>query len=279
MPDLINKFKASLKENGALPTAKKVLGWGFYKLRIKKYDAITNRRIEISKKLDRLFNSTVKYGPFRGLKLATESWWGATDRGSMLLGLYEQEVLHSLTNIPKKYDTFIDLGAADGYYGIGVLINNLFKKSFCFEISENGRRVIKQNAENNSVSHRVEIRGIAEKDFYKQIPTDILDKSVLFIDIEGAEFDLLDASTFKAFRKSIIFIELHDWFFEDGEEKLKKLKNDAQAMHTATEITMTSRDPSRFHELTKLPDTDRWLICSEGRGQLMTWLRFDPIQS
>ena len=76
-------------------------------------------------------NATVAYGPFKGLKFSSDAWWGR-ERASMILGLYEQEVLESLTNIPKKYKSFIDLGAADGYYGIGVLVNNLFENSICF---------------------------------------------------------------------------------------------------------------------------------------------------
>jgi hypothetical protein len=103
-----------------------------------------------------------------------------------------------------------------------------------------------------------------------------LSNTVLFIDIEGAEFELIDNKTFNAFKNSIIFVELHDWLFEDGEEKLCKLKNDSTSTHQLTEITMGSRDLSIFSELNTLNDNDRWLICSEGRGRLMKWLRFDP---
>ena len=87
---------------------------------------------------------------------------------------------------------------------------------------------------------------------------------------------MIDKETFIAFNNSIIFVELHDWFFEDGQEKLQKLKNDSISTHVVTELTMGSRDLSIFPELKKIHDNDRWLICSEGRGQLMTWLRFDP---
>ncbi len=194
----------------------------------------------------------------------------------MLLGLYEKDVLDSLQNIPKKFTTFIDLGAADGYYGIGVLVNNLFQNSICFEISEEGRQTIRENAQFNNVLNKVEIRGIAKNDFYHDLSALTLSNAVLFIDIEGAEFELIDKATFSAFNKSVIFVELHDWLFEDGEEKLKKLKNDSASTHVLTELTMGSRDLSIFPDLNKLHDNDRWLICSEGRGQLMKWLRFDP---
>ncbi|WP_338635673.1 FkbM family methyltransferase [Spirobacillus cienkowskii] len=270
------KYLSLAKKDGYLVATKQAIFWITCMLRVRKFDAIQKRRIEISKQLDELFKSTVRYGPFKGLKLSTKTWWGLTDRGSMLLGLYEKEVLDSLQNIPKKFNTFIDLGAADGYYGIGVLVNNLFEKSICYEISEEGRQTIKDNAQLNNVLHKVEIRGIAKNNFYHELSSFTLSNTVLFIDIEGAEFELIGKETFNAFNRSIIFIELHDWFFEDGEEKLLKIKNDSTLTHVVTELTMGSRDLSIFPELNKLHDNDRWLICSEGRGQLMTWLRFDP---
>lgn len=277
--NLIFRFNSSLKEEGFKKTLQTTLDWGLLRLGVRQIDPVIKRRVEISKQIDALFQSTVRYGPFQGLKFSTESWWGAADRGSMLLGLYEKEVLASLSNIAKKYNTFIDLGAGDGYYGIGVLVNGLFEKSYCFEISEKGRRIIKQNAICNDVDNRLEILGAADKHFYNGIPKGEIDKSVLFVDIEGAEFDLFDEATFKAFSNSIIFIELHDWFFIEGEKKLIKLRNDASTTHTSTELTMSERDPSKFEELKKFSDDERWLVCSEGRGQVMIWLRFDPVSA
>ena len=288
--NIINKYINTAKKNGYLNANKKALLWILHFARISQtlkyilrklgirttYDAVSFRRVELSKKLDKLFNSTVQYGPFKGLKFSDKSYWGSDDRGSMLLGIYEKEVLESLQNIPKKYKTFIDLGAADGYYGIGVLVNNLFEKSICYEINEKGRVIIKENAHINKVSKKIEIRGVAKNNFYNELDKNILSNSVLFIDIEGEEFGLIDKNTFAAFSQSIIFIELHDWFFEDGLEKRKKIKNESSLTHITSEITMKERDLSIFPELKKFHDSDRWLICSEGRSQLMTWLRFDP---
>jgi hypothetical protein len=214
--------------------------------------------------------------PLKGLSYLPKAGGAQQTGPRCYFGLYEKEVLDSLQNIPKEYITFIDLGAADGYYGIGVLVNNLFEKSICYEISEEGRKTIRDNAQINKVQNNVEIRGKAKKNFYDELPSDILSKSVLLIDIEGSEFELVDKETFKALNNSIIFIELHDWFFVDGATKLQKLKNDSISTHTITEITMGARDPSIFPELKKLHDNDRWIICSEGRKQLMTWFRFDP---
>jgi hypothetical protein len=99
----------------------------------------------------------------------------------------------------------------------------------------------------------------------------------LLIDIEGGEFDILDENAFQALRHSVIFIELHHQFYEDGHSKLSKLLSDAKDTHSISELTMSNRNLSSFNELKMLNDTDRWLLCSEGRGFMMTWLRLDPV--
>jgi len=274
--NIYSKFFKIAKKDGYSKATRRTISWIANRYGLREFDDIQNRRIEISKHFDRFFKSTVQYGPFKGLKLSPRTWWGETDRASMLFGLYEKEVLDSLQNIPKRYKIFIDLGAADGYYAIGVLANNLFERSICFEISDQGQKTIEDNAKLNNVLDRIEIRGKANKKFYDEFKPGARAEAVLFVDIEGAEFDLIDKETFHAFHTSIIFIELHDWFFADGEEKVQRMKRDSSSTHVTTELTMGARDPSVFSELIKLHDNDRWLICSEGRGQRMTWLRFDP---
>jgi hypothetical protein len=269
---IFEKFFRGLIEDGLNKTLVKTYNWLKHT-----EDPITQKRLEISRKLSKVLNSTVSYGPFRGLRIAIDPWWSELEKAAMLLGLYEQEVLYSLTAIPARHRAFVNIGAGAGYYGIGVLINNQFEKSYCFEASEQLRKIIHKNAELNNVSTRVEVRGTATRDFHAQITAEDLADCVLFIDIEGGEFELLDHRAFATFKDSIMFVELHDWLFEDGDSKLNTLKRSAAATHAISELTMTSRDLSKYQELRSLSDTERWLICSEGRPRLMTWLRFDPI--
>lgn len=233
-------------------------------------------KLNISSYIRKIHENTVAYGPLKGLKFVEESHWGLADKGTMILGLYEQEVLQEISSIPSSYNVFIDLGAADGYYGVGVLVNNLFTKSYCYEVSESGRDVISKTAKFNGLSDRVIIRGEATKNIINEIPVTELQKSVLFVDIEGAEFDLFDEAFFLGFKDSIIFLELHEWFFMDGSLKLDKLISDSKKTHKSKRFKTGSRDLSNYPELEKLSDLDRWMICSEGRAQLMSWMRFDP---
>ncbi len=238
---------------------------------------IEKRRLDLSNDISRVFNHTVQYGPFKGLRFPQESHWGLRDRASMIFSMYEQEILRIIENLPNKYTKFIDLGAADGYYGVGVLVNKIFEKSYCFEITNEGQEVIKKNAELNNVIDKISIHGKAESDFYLQIPESEIKESVLMVDIEGAEFDVLTEIVFEKFSNSVIIIELHDWFFNDQQDKLNGLLTRAGNTHKIHEITMSDRNPGNYKELNLLSDNDRWLICSEGRGQLMTWLKLDPL--
>ena len=278
--NLIYKFIEKIQNDSIFAALEKLRTWAFSRLKRKLgiINPIVKRRNFLSNKLFEEFNGVVQYGPFKGFKFTPESWWGGGDKAAMLLGLYEKEILISLQNIPDRYKVFIDLGAADGYYGIGTLVNGMFEKSYCYEMNVVSQKIIKKNAELNNVATKVLIRGLADKYFYKDFKNDEIDQSILLVDIEGAEFDLFDKNLFEKFSKSIIFIELHPWIFKNnGREEIQKLENNAREYFTIEKITTTSRDLSEFEELKEWSDTDRWLVCSEGRPKLMTWWRLDPL--
>ena len=74
------------------------------------------RNETVSQRLDRisletydLCNGTVLEGPFKGLKLNNDTWWGKSDLGSQCLGLYEKEILDFISR-QEKIDTFLDIG-------------------------------------------------------------------------------------------------------------------------------------------------------------------------
>lgn len=237
---------------------------------------VRRRREELSRQVGRLLDYTVRYGPFKGVRILPESWWGA-DTAATLLGLYEKEVLESLQSVPSTHRTFVELGAANGYYGVGTTASGLFERAYCFERSLPGRRLIQANARLNGVSEKVCVLPTAGADFIRFVPRDLRRQSVILVDIEGAEFDLLDDATLRQLAGCVILIELHEWFFPDGDERLARLEAAARRHFCVSRLTTASRDLSGFPELDLMNDDDRWLICSEGRGRRMTWLRLDPL--
>ena len=240
-------------------------------------EVILRHKLNLSKQIVSFHENTVAHGPFRGLKLNQSAFWGEADRASMILGMYEQEILNELFQLQSSFKNFIDIGAADGYYGVGVVVSNMFDYSYCFEANPEGQNVILETAKMNHVESRVHIFGSADKSFYNVIPEDVRQNSVLLVDIEGAEFELFTEEIFSFFRKSPILIELHDWFFPDSADKIRALKINSSKTHKWTQLYTGSRNPGRFLELSHLNDTDRWLICSEHRAKLMSWARLDPL--
>ena len=103
--------------------------------------------MELAVQIDQKHNSTIQYGPFKGMLLSRGDWWGKIDRPSMIYGFYEQEVLESLTKDRGKFKTMIDVGAADEYYTIGGIISKTFEKSICYEIAKEGQKQIRKNVQ------------------------------------------------------------------------------------------------------------------------------------
>jgi lipopolysaccharide biosynthesis glycosyltransferase len=234
-----------------------------------------SERKRLSTLVCKVHNNVVAYGPFKGLKLTANSFWSGSDHGGMILGLYEQEVINVLSSISPRRRVLINLGGGDGYYSVGALVADLFDTSYCFEIDEKGREVILANAELNNVANRVRILGEASKNFYEEIEISDLNNSVLLVDIEGGEYDILNREIFRVFEHCPIVVELHEWD-PDAADRISQLKAAAADTHSVEEFKMGSRDLSSFSELIGFNDDDRWLLCSEGRPYMMKWLFFEP---
>lgn len=238
----------------------------------------TVRRFRLGQKLSATLNHTVRYGPFKGVQLSDNSWWGAADRGSMLLGIYEKEVLEALVELSSGRSTFIDVGAADGYYAVGAIRSGYFDNAYCFEISEDGRGAIRANARRNRIEDRIHIYGKAEEGFLDVLLEDFdidLGSTVLLMDIEGAEFEILKDFEFEKIQHCALIIEVHDWE-APTDFGLVELVRKAERYFNVVWLETGSRDLSRFQELTDWPDDDRWILCSEGRRQVMKWMVLTP---
>lgn len=237
-----------------------------------------SRRLFMARSVFDHFGGVIAYGPMKGFRLDPESSWNAADLGSKIFGLYEQEVLTMLQNCRGKTDVLVNLGAADGYYGVGMIKGGLFAKSVCYEATEAGREVIAKTAELNQVADRLDIRGAADAGFTEDLQASGIDLSrcLILSDIEGGEFDVFSPECIAKLRQAVLLIELHEFMVPDGEARAKTLIDDLGAAFKLTFVTTGARDLSKFAELANVNDTDRWLICSEGRAKLMTWVLCEP---
>lgn len=102
--------------------------------------SLEKRREKISKQLAEQLDFTVRYGPFKGLRLSTKFNWGKSDVVPMLLGTYEQSILDYLSTRRNKIRNFINLGAGDGYYVAGMLFSGLAR--YAYEMNKSSRELI-----------------------------------------------------------------------------------------------------------------------------------------
>jgi hypothetical protein len=238
--------------------------------------SVYERRHEISAFWMHTFNGRVQYGPFKGLQMLEQQSWSSGDLAPKLFGLYEQEILDHLERLAHPGRVLIDIGAADGYYAVGALASGLFRRVIAFEGEAPSRASIAKTAALNSVSHHIDIQGLADLNWMTQIAPDDLAGAVVLIDTEGAEFDLLGSAQLHQLRDCCLIIELHDWMVEDGAAKKRRLLSDLDATHQTLVVKNAVRDLRGRLELETKNDDHRWLVCSEGRGRAMEWLVCEP---
>lgn len=236
---------------------------------------VEKRRNQITDHFLNLFDFEVRYGELKGFKISNISNWSHSEKVGMLFGLYELEVVEIVARLSSRYSHFIDIGAGEGFYAVGFARNH-FEKILAFEMSEKSQSIISEVARKNNVVEKIQIFGKADREFYKKLgdldPAD----AIILMDIEGFEFEIIDSDFFAHFKNSDIIVEVHDFMVESGADKLQELVVSSVSTHSVRQFSTGARDLSSLKELETLTDTDRWLVCSEGRPRLMSWLHFSP---
>ena len=255
-------------------------------MRAKLSDRVSLRRVvnfyrrSLSRQIYEQCGGIVQRGPFTGMRWLDSPRWGGSEKGVMLLGLYEQEVLNNFVAASSKYRTFVDVGAADGYYAVGFLINGKVERSIAFEAAEEGRKTIRRLAEKNGVLDKISILGKASDNFAKDLLSlnVVPSESMFLVDIEGAEFNVLTEDLLDFLKSSLIIVETHAHIFPDPQGMMDSLVKRASKTHRISMWTSGARNPWAIQELDTFTELDRWILCSEGRIEIQQWLRFDPIE-
>ena len=108
---------------------------------------------------------SVYSGPFVGMKYIRDSWFGGYI--PKLLGVYERE-LHGAVEaaIAPNRDLVVDVGAAEGYYAVGLCRRLPQAKHIAFEMGEEARVMMAELAQSNSC--QIDIRGESIPTSWKQ---------------------------------------------------------------------------------------------------------------
>ncbi len=149
-------------------------------------------------------------GPFAGM------CWGTHAVGSeltpKLLGTYEKELAEIIEHLP-VFDLAIDIGAAEGWYAVGLLHRKIARKLVAFEITESGRKACRDNAERNAVAGCLEIRGECRVEELQLLLTSLLlpgYRVLIVSDCEGFENELFTSDVLGLCRQAHLLIETHE---------------------------------------------------------------------
>jgi hypothetical protein len=154
-------------------------------------------------------------GPFAGMKFNNKHF-----DLPKILGTYEIE-LHEVFDRLKgrKYLNVVDVGAAEGYYAVGVMVWNKECSVIAYEGNSNYHESIRYLARANNVEARLELRGVCNEENLNSLGSQ-LSKAFIIVDVEGYEKILLNPERVPALRTATILVEVHDCFVKGCTETI-----------------------------------------------------------
>lgn len=216
---------------------------------------LSGRRRMAFSRLELPKSDVVMRGPFEGLKLAADQRTGDLSIAK-LLGVYEHE-LRDIAGGGDAWDRVVNIGSAEGYYAMGFARRNAGRAVTAYDIDPRARSATSRTATVNDVADRVTVLGECSADDL----TRHADPGALFwIDIEGAERDLLTAIPAEVMAGSELLVETH---FASGVFTGLALARHFQHTHEITVIRQSEIQPEEVPEFQSLAPLDRHLVMLE----------------
>lgn len=222
--------------------------------------------------------SNVHSGPFVGMKYIRDSWFGSYI--PKLLGVYERELHHALESaIARNPDVVVDVGAAEGYYSVGLCRRLPHAKHVAFEMGQEARAMIADLSQLNGCKDKIDIRAECDPD---QLESALVgsENPLTIIDVEGYEKVLVDPANVPSLRKAMILVELHTRVPRIAEMLYERFEQTHQIQRIWTEDRSPSEYPFDSRLIRMLPVRHRAWALDELRTVKMSWLwmvsRTDP---
>jgi predicted RNA methylase len=180
----------------------------------------------------------VMTGPFKGMKYVSNAHGSCLP--PKLLGCYERELHPVLKEYQAKpLDLVIDIGAAEGYYAVGVVFSGVAKRSIAYEAMPAGAKLLREVARSNGVEAHVAVKGFCKpEDLQDELTAADTGRTLVIIDAEGAEDLLLDPARVPATKNASILVELHDFIIPGVTERIQERFRET---HTITRYDQQNR--------------------------------------
>jgi hypothetical protein len=155
-------------------------------------------------------------GPFAGM------WYGIpVPHLPAYLGTYELELrplLAQLTGTP--FDVMLNVGAADGYYAVGLARLWPEARIVAFEPLPAKQANLQRVAGENGVDRRLRVEGACTPGRLDEV-TRGAKRPLVWMDVDGAEVELLDPQLAPGLRRAEIVVELHEFLRPHAREALE----------------------------------------------------------
>lgn len=216
--------------------------------------------------------TTILAGPFQGMRYLAQA------HGSTLLpkivGTYEIELHETLERLCRQpLDLAIDIGAAEGYYAVGLARRLPHARVIGFDINKRARYFLRQLAQLNGVADRLDIRELATPDSLESALAHSAHPLVL-CDCEGAEIDILVPRQTPSLARAVLLIETHDGKRPGVTPGLTERFAPTHDIQTIPLRPRTSADlPAHLRDWST---EDQLALMDEGRMIPQTWLLLTP---
>ena len=211
----------------------------------------------------------VQTGPFAGMSLQ-----GARSPiGGKLLGTHEMELAPVIERLScSDMQHVVNVGAADGFYAVGMLRRLTTAHATAFEMVESYHSAIDELARSNGVRDRLAIRGACDVEALASAMAGN-ERTLVIIDVEGAERDLLDPSRVPRLCDAWILVELHD-FVDPQISTILRRRFDAT--HRVTCYRAAPRTVRDVPAVAGMSARGLLRLADEGRPALMEWFWMEP---
>jgi hypothetical protein len=209
-------------------------------------------------------------GIFAGMALpASGAWGGCLAR---LAGSYEEELTPYLRQLASaRPRVVIDIGAADGYYAIGLALMLPSARVYAYEIDPEARHLCRRAAEDNDVAN-VAVRGrITPNELRRRVGSD----TFILCDVEGYEDALLDPILIPSLFQASMVVELHEFVVPGVTRTMTERFKESHHIDLVDAVTKSGAGrPSLAH----LPAAEAAEVVDEGRpsNPRMQWMVLIP---
>lgn len=208
-------------------------------------------------------------GPFKGMTYLTTATEGALI--ARLLGVYENELHPHLERIAaEKPAVVVDVGCAEGYYAVGLARMIPDVEVRAHDINPAARESCAAMAAKNDVADRVIIGGEFRPEDFQAFAGR---RTLVLVDTEGAERDILDMARAPALKDMWIIVETHDGFAPDT---LKTLTERFSATHEIVQVDTQAKAFDMPWWMKTLGHLDQLLAVWEWRLFPTPWLVMTP---